>query len=87
MGPKCFQMTVERNNATAIATPCDRPKSLAPVFQSTRRKTNNLSKRNFSRALSKLQVIAKSFDWFIALFAPAVIGRGNYFGICFSTVI
>ena len=26
-------------------------------------------------------------DWFIALFAPVVIGRSNYFGIGFSTVI
>ena len=26
-------------------------------------------------------------DWFIALFAPVVIGRGNYFETGFSTVI
>ena len=41
----------------------------------------------FSRALSKLQVIAWNSDWFIALFAPVVIGRGYYLGIGFSTVI
>ena len=29
---------------------------------------------NFSRALSKLQVIPWNSDWFIALFAPIVIG-------------
>ena len=29
----------------------------------------------FSRALSKLHAIAMNLDWFIALFAPAVIGR------------
>ena len=26
-------------------------------------------------------------DWFIALFAPVVISRSNYFGIGFTTVI
>ena len=43
--------------------------------------------RIFSRVLGKLQVNAKKSDWFIALFAPVVIGRNNYFGIGFSTVI
>ena len=33
--------------------------------------------REFSRALSKLHEIATNLDWFIALFAPAVIGRSN----------
>ena len=28
----------------------------------------------FSCALSKLQVIARNYDWFISLFAPVVIG-------------
>ena len=27
----------------------------------------------------QLQVIARNSDWFIALFAPVVIGRSNYF--------
>ena len=27
---------------------------------------------------------ARHSDWFIALFGPVVIGRSNYFGICFS---
>ena len=39
--------------------------------------------RDFSRPLSKLQVIARNSDWFIALFAPNVIGRSDYFGIGF----
>ena len=39
--------------------------------------------RDFSNALSKLQVIARNSDWFIAMFAPVVIGRSNYFGIGF----
>ena len=43
--------------------------------------------RDFFRAFSKFQVIARSSDWFIALFAPVVIGGSNYFGTGFSTVI
>ena len=43
--------------------------------------------RDFSGALSKFQIIARNCNWFIALFAPAVIGRSNYFGFGFSTVI
>ena len=43
--------------------------------------------RDFSRASSELQVIARKCDWFIALFAPVVIGRSNCFGFGFSTVI
>ena len=43
--------------------------------------------RDFSRASSELQVIARNCDWFIALFAPVVIGRSNCFGFGFSTVL
>ena len=43
--------------------------------------------RDFSRSLSELHVIARNFDWFIVLSAPVVIGRSNYFGFGFSTVI
>ena len=42
---------------------------------------------DFSRALSELQVIARNYDWFVAMFAPVVIGRSNCFGFGFSTVI
>ena len=38
-------------------------------------------KRDFSRALSKLQGIATNLDWFIVLFAPVVISRS---GVCFT---
>ena len=31
--------------------------------------------------------MARNSGWFIALFAPVVIGRSNYFRIGFSTVI
>jgi len=43
--------------------------------------------RDFSRALSEFQVIARNSDWFMALFVPVVIGRSDYFGFGFSTVI
>ena len=42
--------------------------------------------RDFSRASSELQLIARNRDWFIALFVPVVIGRSNCFGFGFSTV-
>ena len=43
--------------------------------------------RDFSRASSELQVIARNCDWFIALFVSVVIGRSNCFGFGFSTVL
>ena len=43
--------------------------------------------RDFSRALSVLQVISRNCDWFVALSAPVLIGRSNCFGFGFSTVI
>ena len=70
-----------------ITLPHDWLKSFLPVFQPIRSKelmapyTNNLF-----HISSKLQVVARNFDWFIVLFAPVVIGQSNYFGIGFSTV-
>ena len=52
-----------------------KPKQIAPYT------------RDFYRALSKLQIIARNSDWFIALFVSVAIGRSNYFGWGFSTVI
>ena len=43
--------------------------------------------RDFSRASSKLQVIPRNCDWFIALPAHIVIGWSNCFDFGFSTVI
>jgi len=43
--------------------------------------------RDSFRALSELQIIARNCDWFIALFAPVVIGRSDCYGFGFSTVI
>ena len=76
----------------AIAILTDWLKTLAPVFQAMRSKTKTKTKRtmytrDFSRASSELQVIARNCDWFIALPAPVVIGRSNSFGFGFSTVI
>ena len=58
--------------------------SLAPVFKPMRGKPIVPCTRDFSRAFTKLQVIARNSDWFIALFAPSVIGRNNYSDIGFS---
>ena len=84
-------MTVESNYVIVIATLSDWLKRLAPVFQPMRSKPKPIAlcMRDFSRGLSKLHVIARNFDWFIALSAPVVIGRSNYFGFGFgfSTVI
>ena len=42
--------------------------------------------RDFSRALSKLRIIASNSDWFIALFGPVLIGRKSYWFIGFFFV-
>ena len=84
-------MTVESNYVIAIATLCDWLKRVAPVFQPIRSKTKPKPiapcTRDFSRALSEFQVIARNCDWFIALPAPVVIGPSNCFRFGFSTVI
>ena len=85
-------MTIESNYAIAIAKLSDWLINLAlpSVFQPIRGKTKsngNLCARFFPLLEQKLQVIARNSDWFIALFAPVVIGRSNYFGIGFSIVI
>ena len=84
-------MTVESNYVIAIATLSDWLKRNAPVFQPTNEgakpKPIAPCTRDFSRALSELQVIARNCDWFVVLFAPVMIGRSNCFGFGFSTVI
>ena len=58
------------------------------VSQPMRGKTNrSLYTRFFPLVLSKLRVVARNFDWFIALFALLAIGRSNCLCIGFSTVI
>ena len=86
-------MTVESNYVIAIATLSDWLKRLARASFSTNENQNKKQKaiapcmRDFSRASSELQVIAKNCDLFIALPAPVVIGRNNCLGFSFSTVI
>lgn len=70
----------------AIATLGDWIKGLAPVFQPM---ASKIKTSDFSRAfrLSKLQAIARTSDWYIALFTPVLIGWSSYHGIGFPTVI
>ena len=77
-----FQMTVRKNNAIAMVTLSDWLKKFTPVFQPMRNKTktNRTLHARFFLALSKLQIIARNSDWFIALFVSVAIGRSNYFG-------
>ena len=35
--------------------------------------------REFSRASTQLEVIARNSDWYIVQFAPVLIGRSHYF--------
>ena len=75
-------MTVESHFVVAIATLCDWLKISRQFFnQST------YEKQNQNRALSKLQVSARSSDWFITLFTFVVIAWSNYVCIGFSTAI
>ena len=46
-------------------------------------KTNRSFTHDFSRALSKLQVIACYSNLFIVLFASVTIGRSNYLALLF----
>ena len=71
----------------AITTRGDWLKNLTPFVYQWEAKPKPIAPctRDFSRALSKLQVIARNSDWFIALFAPVVVGHSYYFGIGFST--
>ena len=65
---------MESNYGTAIAALNDSLKNLAPIFQLMRSKTKRtLLNAIISRVLSKLHVIARNSDWFIALLALVVI--------------
>jgi len=82
-------MTVESNYVIAVATLSDWLKRVAPDFQPMRIKPKPIAPctRDFSRASSELQLIARNCEWFMALFVPVVIRRINCFGFGFSTVI
>jgi len=54
-------------------------------FSTNEKQNHNQScTRDFSRASSELQVIARNCDWFMALFVRVVIGWSNCFGFGFS---
>jgi len=58
-------------------------------FLTKRSKTKTICTLNtqFPDAFSKLHVTARNSNWFVALFAPVVIGQSDHFGIGFSTAI
>ena len=66
-------MTVEGDYAIAIAALSDWLKISRQFFNQWEAKPIAPCSRDFFRTLSKLQVIARNSDWFIALFAPVVI--------------
>ena len=84
-------MTVESNYVIAIATLGDWLKRVAPVFQPMKHQNQNQNqsqcKRDFSRASSELQLIARNCEGFMELFVPVVICWSNCFSFGFSTVI
>ena len=79
-------MTFESNYLIAIATLRDWLKRCEPFFSTNEKQNQNQSRHaRVSRTLRELQVISRNCDWFIALFAPVMIGRRNCFGFGFST--
>ena len=84
-------MTVESNYVIEIATLSDWLKESCQFFKQREAKPKpkpiTPCTRDFSRASSELQVIARNCDQFIALFVPVMISRSNCFGSGFSTVI
>ena len=77
-------MTAVSNYAIAIAKLIGKKLSRQFFNQwETKPKPIAACERDFSRPLSKLEVITKNSDWFIALFASVVIGRRNCCGIGF----
>ena len=78
-------MTVESNYAIAVATLSDWFNSLAPVYQPMRRKIDQDHSR-LARANFPAIGIVTNLNWFISLFARAVIGQSYYFGVCFTTL-
>ena len=64
-------------------------RDLHQFFNQKKQNQNHLHLDNtqFPDAFSKFHVTARNSNWFIALFAPVVIGQSNYFGIGFSTAI
>ena len=86
-----FQLSVESNIIARLlwfctTTLCNWLTKLAPLSQPMRCKTKTIraSLAGISPRLG--DVFALNSDWFIVLFASAVIGRSNYFSFGFSTL-
>ena len=75
-------MTVESNYVIGLLRLVIDLKDLRQFFNQWEAKPKPIAPctRDSSRALSELQIIARNCDWFIALFAPVVIGRSNCLG-------
>ena len=69
--------TVVCNYAIAIS-------GLTAIFSTNEKQIQNQSHlaRDVSRAFRKFKVTVRNSDWFIALFAPVVNGRGNTISWC-----
>ena len=82
-------MTVESYYVIVPATLSDWLKDSRQFFSQWESKPKPIAPctRDFSRASSDLQIIARNCDWFIALFVTVVIGRSSCFGFGLSTVI
>ena len=72
-----------------IAMLSDWLKNRSDAIFSTNEKETQTNRTLFARFFPRFektsQVAARNSDWCIALFAPVVIGRRSYFGICFPT--
>ena len=79
-------MTLESKYVIAIATLSDWLKRLAPVFQPMR-STTKTNRTMYTSFFPRLEQVTGNCDWFIALFAPVVIGWSDCLGFGFSTVI
>ena len=80
-------MIVESNIAIAIATLSDWLKTLVPLFQAIRSKTNTTLQERLFLRLRKLQLIARNSYWFVALLGPVVIGLWHWFFGHLKTVL
>ena len=81
-----FQMTVESNYEVPSLIDC---LDNSPRFSTNEKQNQNQShfvRAIFPRALSNSQVLSRSSDWFIMIFAPVVIARSNYFCIALRDV-
>lgn len=72
-------MAIKSNYAIAISVLIDCLKNVAPSFNQGEVKPITPCKHVFPHALRKLQVISRTSDWLIAMFAPVILGWSNNF--------